>query len=716
MNGHHGRQGTEVSTENRLIHEKSPYLLQHAHNPVDWYPWGEEAFEKARREEKPVFLSIGYSTCHWCHVMARESFADEEVADELNRHFVPVKVDREERPDVDQVYMEACQALTGQGGWPLTVFLTPGKEPFLAGTYFPKHPRGGLPGLTDLLQLVADEWRRDPDRLRAAGTDLLRRLAPSRQVPEGGSTPTDPENPAAVTQDTLAKAYADLTREFDPVYGGFGPAPKFPLPHQLVFLLRHHRLTGAPEALAMVERTLDGMRRGGLWDHVGFGFARYSTDRRWLIPHFEKMLYDNALLALAYLEAFQATGRPVWAETARQVFAYVERRLTAPEGAFYSAEDADSEGEEGRFYLWTPEQVTEALAGEDPALASLYCKRYDITPAGNFEGRSLPNLVCGTLPDAAPAPGRPPSSLEADLDRARLVLLEARERRVHPHRDDKILTAWNGLMIAALARGASILQEPAYAVRAEDAAAFLDANLRRPGDGRLLARYREGEAAYLAYLDDHAFLALGYLELYQATFRPAHLAAALRLLGELEDLFADPEGGYFFTGRDAEPLPLRPKELYDGALPSGNSVAALVLQRLAHLTRREEVTAAARRQVEVFLPWAARHPSSFTCFLQAVQWQVGPVAEVVVSGRPDAPETAALLRLLQERHLPLVATLYQPDGAAGRELVDLLPWTRNQIAPDERSTAWVCREGACEAPVYTPAALAATLTRISDRR
>ncbi|MGE5507905.1 MAG: thioredoxin domain-containing protein [Chitinophagales bacterium] len=683
---------TAVRTPNRLIDEKSPYLLQHAHNPVDWFPWGEEAFAKAKRENKPIFLSIGYSTCHWCHVMERESFEDDEVAAVLNEHFVAIKVDREERPDVDQVYMDVCQALTGQGGWPLTVLLTPEREPFFAATYLPKRSRGGWTGLVDLLRAVATQWRTDPARLSEVSRKITESLRHRNTTPGRGAAELGPE--------VLDAAVATLAGQFDPEYGGFGRAPKFPLPHQLIFLLYQGALTGNAGATAMAERTLGGMRRGGLCDQVGLGFSRYSTDRRWLVPHFEKMLYDNALLALAYLDAVRLTGESRWGRAAREIFTYVRRDLTGNEGAFYAAEDADSEGVEGKFYLWTPAEV-EAVLG--PEQGREFCARFDITPAGNFGGRSIPNLIHRVWPAG--------EEEEKRLGEARERLWAAREKRVHPYKDDKVLTAWNGLMIAALARGAATLDEPAYAQAAARAADFLWHHVRRP-DGRLLARYRDGEAAYLGYLDDYAFLAWGLLELYEATYAPGHLARCLTLVRDMQALFWDEQdGGYFFAGRDAEELFLRPKEFYDGALPSGNSVAALVLTRLAHLTGDPALEEEASQAFAAAAAPAASHPTGHTLLLHAAQWRLHPVSRVVVSGPTSDPEVRAMLGLLRRSPAPLLVTLHHPGGEPGAELERLVPPVAEQAPRRGRPAAYLCREGACLPPVQTAAGLGALLTR-----
>ncbi|MDQ7794545.1 MAG: thioredoxin domain-containing protein [bacterium] len=672
---------------NRLAGEKSPYLLQHAHNPVDWYPWGPEALEKARREDRPIFLSIGYAACHWCHVMERESFEDEEVAAILNRHYVPVKVDREERPDLDHVYMTACQALTGQGGWPLTVILDPDHRPFFAGTYFPKRSKWGKPGLLDLLERVAKLWREDREGLLEAGERITALLQTHLSRTTGGQ----------ITADVIPKAYRRLESQFDPEYGGFGRAPKFPTPSNLTFLLRYHRQAGEARALAMVETTLRAMRQGGIWDHVGFGFARYSTDRQWLVPHFEKMLYDNALLATVYLEAYQVTGDREYAGVARDIFTYVLRDMTGPEGGFYSSEDADSEGEEGKFYLWTPAEVRQVLGEE---LAHLYCRFLDITEAGNFEGKNIPNRLR--------SPWQPGGDIAGVLEGARARLLEARSRRERPLKDDKVLTGWNALMVVALARGHRVLKDPSYARAAERALDFIETRLRR-ADGRLLARYRDGEAAFPAYLDDHAFLTWALLEMYEAVFDPAYLERALQVNQDTLELFGDDNGGLFFYGQDAETLIARPKELQDGALPAGNSVAALNLYRLARLTGREDLKEAADRQLEAFAGQVAEIPAASPHFLMALQFSLGPPMEVAVAGKGGAPDTKRLLDVLQRAFLPNAVLVLVPDGPGRAKLETLAPFVKDLRPRDGQPAAYVCEDYACRAPVTEPAELARVL-------
>lgn len=675
---------------NRLANEKSPYLLQHANNPVNWYPWSDEAFDKAKSEDKPVFLSIGYSTCHWCHVMERESFEDEEVAAILNEGYVSVKVDREERPDVDHIYMTVCQAMTGQGGWPLTVLMTPERKPFFAGTYFPKRGKWGRPGLLDILTRVRQRWEQDRDKVREAGEEVIEALRP-RFGPQSEAV----QNRESLNRETLDKAYKQFQGQFDREYGGFGPAPKFPTPHNLSFLLRYWKRSGEKQALAMVEKTLQSMYNGGLYDHIGHGFSRYSTDRKWLVPHFEKMLYDNALLSLAYLEAYQATGRDFYARVAGDVFTYVLRDMTSPEGGFYSAEDADSEGVEGKFYVWTPEEVREILgerAGET------YCRLYDITPGGNFEGRSIPNLIHKSLENAALESGMESREFTACLEDLRKKLFKAREARVHPYKDDKTLTSWNGLMIAALAKGGAVLEVPFYIEAAARATDFIFRKLRRE-DGRLLARYRDGEAAFPAYFDDYAFFTWGLLELYEASFDGKYLKEALELAGQAIGLFWDREsGGFFFYGEDAEQLIARPKEIYDGALPSGNSVMLLNLLRLSRLTGDEALAEVAEKQVHAFAGEIADHPQAYSYFMMGLNFYLGPAREVVIAGKPGEVVAESMLKAIRSRFMPETVVAFNPDGGTGTDLEKLAPFLREQRSIDGKATAYVCQNYACQAP------------------
>ncbi|MDR3592577.1 MAG: thioredoxin domain-containing protein [Negativicutes bacterium] len=671
---------------NRLIDEKSPYLLQHAHNPVEWYPWGEEAFARARAEDKPVFLSIGYSTCHWCHVMERESFEDREVADFLNDNYVAVKVDREERPDVDHIYMSVCQAMTGSGGWPLTVILSADKKPFFAGTYFPKTSRWGRPGLMEILAAVRNKWVEDKADI-LQHTERIMQLF-DRQAGEVSA--------GRLTGTVLAEGYSQLERDFDRRCGGFGQAPKFPTPHNLLFLLRHWRFAGEKKALAMVERTLDAMRRGGIYDHLGGGFARYSTDEKWLVPHFEKMAYDNALLCYTYLEAYQCTGNKDFARVAEEIAAYVLRDMTGPEGEFYSAEDADSEGVEGKFYVWTKQEIMGLLGAEDGAA---FCEYYDVTDGGNFEDANILNTI---HKDAAPFAARQAvesETLELLLARSRRKLFDHREKRVHPLKDDKVLTAWNALMIAAIAKAARVLEREDYAAAARRALDFVLGRLIRPADGRLLARYREGEAAYPAYIDDYAFLLWAMVELFETTQQPWLLKKAAALAADMIRLFWDEDRyGFFFCGADSEDLIARPKELYDGAMPSGNSVAAYALLRLARLTDDREMEGIVAKMVSAFAGEVNRHPRAHTFFLMALQGFLAPPRHLVIAGDRDDPLARQLWREASHSFIPDTLVVFCSPAESG-ELAEVVPVARGKTAAPGKAAAYLCENFACQLPV-----------------
>lgn len=681
---------------NRLAREKSPYLLQHAGNPVDWHPWGAEAFELAKSQDKPVMLSVGYATCHWCHVMAHESFEDEEVAAALNRDYVAIKVDREERPDVDSVYMSVCQALTGAGGWPLTVFLTPDKKPFYAGTYFPKHTAMGRPGFMELLESIARMWRDERQKLLTTGEEIVKALSQ-------GPSPAGQAPDASV----LEKAYWILGRSYDHQHGGFGKAPKFPTPHQLGFLLRWGQRAAEPKARDMALDTLSKMRAGGIFDQVGFGFHRYSVDERWLVPHFEKMLYDQALLALAYLEAYQVSGRQSFADTAREIFRYVQRDLTSEEGGFFSAEDADSEGEEGRFYVWTPEQVRGLLG---PEQAKVFNRYYGVTNAGNFEHdtsichrtRSLQELVQDLDLTTAQAAEM--------LETSRQELLAARAERVRPLLDDKVLTAWNGLMIAALARGAAVLGDEDYLQAAGQAAEFVMTRLGG-NEGRLLRRWRQGQAIQDGFLEDYAFFVWGLLELYNAGFDPAHLEAALELTQACRSRFEDEVGGgFFFTGHDGEELIIRQKDSFDGAVPSGNSVMALNLLRLARLTGDDSLERRAIRTLAYFGRQMGEQPVAHTLMLQAVDYGLGPAQEVVVAGEAGGQDTKALLSAARQGFAPSRALLLKNPGPQGERLAALAPFTKDMGPIEGKAAAYVCQGFSCQAPTTDPEELAGILS------
>ena len=671
---------------NRLAGEKSPYLLQHAHNPVDWYPWGEEALGKAKREDKPIFLSIGYATCHWCHVMAHESFEDEGVARLLNQDYVAVKVDREERPDLDQIYMSVCQSLTGRGGWPLSIFLTPEGKPFFAGTYFPKTARMGLSGFTELLQQIAALWKKDRERVFQAGEEITSALQ-SRPAPAGPGVRLDPV--------TLEAGYDQLRRSFDARWGGFGAAPKFPTPHHLTFLIRWDRRHPDSQARPIVTKTLEAMRLGGVFDHVGLGFHRYSVDAQWLVPHFEKMLYDQALLAMAYTEAFQAWQEPFTARVTREIFTYVLRDMTDPGGGFYSAEDADSEGHEGVFYVWTPEEVKKILGEER---GGLFCRCYDIKPGGNFEGQSIPNLPL-PLEQCAAREGINPAELEQTMEEARRSLFEVRKGRIHPLKDDKILTAWNGLMIAALAKGAQALDEPDYARAAARSARFILERMMTP-EGRLYRRFRKDHLANPGYLEDYAFFIWGLIELYEATWDLDFLEAAVRLNREMTALFwDDDQGGFFFTARDGENLITRGKEVYDGAAPSGNSVALLNLLRLSRITGETVWEEKAERLIKAFAFTVQEAPQAYTQFLNGVDWVVGPAREMVIAGDPDHPISQAMVRALRQAFLPNKVLLFKSPGPEGERLGRIAPFAEAIVPAAEKPEAYICEQYACRRPL-----------------
>ncbi len=675
---------------NRLVFEQSPYLLQHAANPVDWWPWGDAAFAAAREQDKPIFLSVGYSTCHWCHVMEHESFEDDEVAALLNEHFVCVKVDREERPDVDQAFMAVTQALTGRGGWPNTLCLTPAGKPFFAATYIPKDSRFGRRGLTELIPLLGDAWINRRQELEESAAQITERIGAQ-------STGAPGEAPGPKI---LQRAQTELAERFDAELGGFGTAPKFPIPHNLLFLLQRYERTGDASALTMVETTLRAMRRGGIWDHVGFGFHRYSTDQRWLVPHFEKMLYDQALLALAYTATWQVTGDDFYRQTADEIFTYILRDMTSPEGAFYSAEDADSEGEEGLFYLWTPAQVRTVLGDE----AELFLDVYNIVEDGNFQdeasgkasGLNIPHLT-RPLDELARERELEVSELAATLERARQKLFTAREARIHPLKDDKVLTDWNGLMIAAFARAGAAFGRTDYVDVAQRAADHVLATLVND-DGRLWKRSRGGKAGLMATLEDHAFLAFGLLELYQTSFEPRYLAASRDVTETMIAHFLDAEKGGFFIGADdGEELFVRSKEIYDGALPSGNSIAAGVLLRLAHMGLDTRYEALADGIVQAFAGNIQRMPSAHTMLLDALDFAFGPSFEVVVVGDPVADDTRAALAALQRPYRPHKVLLFKP-ASGSPELAQLAPFTADQTALDQKATLYLCRDFSCKAP------------------
>ncbi len=650
---------------NQLQFEQSPYLLQHRENPVDWHPWGEEAFQMAREMDKPIFLSIGYSTCHWCHVMAHESFEDQTVAAVVNGDFIPIKVDREERPDVDGVYMAACVAMTGSGGWPLTVLLTPDQKPFWAGTYLPKNT------LLSLLNQAVQLWRGDRDSLLALGEELTARLKKGNNAA-----------PGVPDRDLVDRAVSLYTQSFDSFWGGFGRAPKFPTPHNLIFLLRYAQRTGDKHARDMAERTLEGMYRGGIFDHVGGGFSRYSTDERWLVPHFEKMLYDNALLALAYMEACQMTGRPLYGEIAGRTLDYVLRELTDEQGGFYCGQDADSEGVEGKYYVFTTDELKRLLGPED---AEVFCSWYGVSAAGNFEGKTILNLIAQRQVDQEPE----------QIKYLREKVYDYRLKRTRLHKDDKILTAWNGLMIAAMARAGLALDNHCYLEAAMGAAAFVKLRLTDK-HGRLLARWREGKAAHPGKLDDYAFCAWGLLELYSATFQPEYLAEAQRLAGVLlEEFFDEDAGGFYPYAANGEQLITRTKETYDGAMPSGNSVAALVLLRLARFTGEARWRTAADLQLAYLAGAVREYPAGCGFAMLTFLEELWPSAELVCTSRTVPEELIDFLREASRPELTVLVKTLETEGM----LKELASFTEAYPVPEAGVRYYLCRNGACVQPV-----------------
>ncbi len=679
------RKSNTIRKPNRLALEKSPYLLQHAYNPVDWYPWGGEAFEKAKREDKPVFLSSGYSTCHWCHVMEKESYEDEEVAQLLNQVFVSIKIDREERPDIDGIYMKVCQAMTGSGGWPLNIIMTPDKKPFFAGTYIPKESRYGRTGMLELIPEIRDIWKNKRGDAESLASQVVTSLSEEQEAGE------------ELNVDVLHAAYEQLLEVFDEQHGGFGGAPKFPTPHNLTFLLRYWKRTGDMMALRMVERTLTAMNMGGIYDQVGFGFHRYSTDARWLVPHFEKMLYDQALLEMVYTEAYLVTGNEEFKRIACEVFTYVMRDMTSPEGGFYSGEDADSEGVEGKFYTWTENEIDSVL-GEDSELIK---KVFGIEKYGNFReegkssGKNIPYLS-RTLPELASDLKLQADEIRRRVGGAKQKLFAARENRVHPGKDDKVLADWNGLMIAALAKGAQAFDEPAYADAACKAADFILSRMRTE-DGRLYHRYREGEPVVKAFLDDHAFLAWGLIELYEATFKVSYLRAALEITDKMMEHFWDKENhGLYFTAEDAEELILRKKEIYDGAVPSGNSVAMLNLLRLGRMTANAGFEEKAAQIGRAFSRTIWQAPMAYTQMMVALDFALGPTSEVVIAGDAGAEDTKAMLAALRRGFIPGKVVILRPGDP---EITGLAEYAKDLTSIEGRSTAYVCRNYSCRRPV-----------------
>lgn len=681
------------------MNEKSPYLRQHADNPVDWYPWGEDAFRRAAEEHKPVFLSIGYSTCHWCHVMAHESFEALDIAQILNDGYISIKVDREERPDIDSVYMTVCQQMTGQGGWPLTIIMTPDKKPFFAGTYLPRTTRGGMIGLSELLKNVARLWQEQRERLVTAAEGLTDRLAETSILPGAGKA----------DESLLRDGYEEFVRSFDSVNGGFGRAPKFPTPAGLLFLLRYWKRTGSDQALRMAEETLEAMRCGGIHDHLGGGFHRYSTDKEWRVPHFEKMLYDQALLLMAFTEAWLATKKPVYQKTAKSIISYVIRDLSSPEGAFISAEDADSPGGEGAFYFWTRKELDTVLGPDDGQCAAAF---FGVEDAGNF-----------ISPEAGPGKNilyikrRIPENPRdlARLEGIRQKLFAERDKRPRPGRDEKILTDWNGLMIAALAQASRVFGNPAYSLAAGTAMRFILDRMRL-ADGGLLHRYCAGEAAITAFADDYAFITRALIELYETSFDPAWLEEAL-VLGRYLDLhFSNTHNnGYFTTSDEGDHLIVRKKEIYDGAIPSGNSVMLGNLALLGHLTGNPAYEEQATGLADRFSGIIRRSPSAYSEYLCCLDYLLGPAMDVVIAGEEYDPVVKEMMQIIRGSYHPSV-TVHCRTMESSHALEKVAPFIRAMTPHDGKAMAYVCRGRTCSTPVITPDALRKLLDEKRETR
>ncbi len=682
----------DTEARNRLAGEKSPYLLQHRSNPVDWYPWGEEAFEAARAADKPIFLSIGYSTCHWCHVMAHESFENESTAALMNELFINIKLDREERPDVDHLYMKAVMALgDGQGGWPMSVFLTPQLVPFFGGTYFPPEDRYGRPGFPRLLERMADVYRTRKDDIERVTGGILDFL---RKEPDAGAQVPGP--------DVLESATRQLASTFDRTWGGFGGAPKFPRSMTVSFLMRRHLAAPRSNALEMATLTLDRMAEGGLHDHLGGGFHRYSTDGRWLVPHFEKMLYDNALLARTYLEAFQLTREERYAQVARDVFAYLRRDLRDAEGAYYAAEDADSEGEEGTFYVWSKHEL-EAELGED---AALFCDYYQVTGGANFEGRSI-LWTPEPLVDVAARHKVDPGEAAGRLSKLRARLLEVRSKRPRPHRDEKILASWNGLVLGAFALGHQVLNDAVCLESAREVARYL---LERMWDGKTLkARAAGGDVRFDGYLDDYAFVAWGLFDLYESTFEVHYLERAFEIMDRAEEQFATAAGGYFFAPPSNSELLARPQEVYDGALPSGAAVMALNLLKRAEYTGEARFRKRAETVMQIYQRDIETHPAGFPQWLCALDFLHGQPRQIVVAG--PAATADALWPVIRSRFLPNKVVLHTVDG---RDAITRVAPVAQGKSSGTGAMVYVCRNFACQAPVDNAAALGAQLTEATQ--
>jgi len=680
--------------QNKLANESSPYLLQHADNPVDWYPWGDEAFEKAKREDKPVLVSIGYATCHWCHVMAHESFEDEEVASLMNEYFVNIKVDREERPDIDNTYMLVCQMLTGSGGWPLNVFLTPEKKPFYAATYIPKTGRQGRPGMLQLIPRLAQLWENEREKISSSTDEIISAFQKSNQF----------EGDDELDELVLDKAYSQFESQYDTVHGGFGSSPKFPSAHNLMFLLRYAQRNPDSKALEMVEQTLTQMRRGGIFDHIGWGFHRYSTDPKWLVPHFEKMLYDQAILLMAYTEGWQLTGNDLFKQTADEIITYLLRKMQDDSGGFYSAEDADSEGEEGKFYVWSISEVREILPATESELA---IEVFNFTEDGNYAdeatgqctGKNIPHLRM-PLEELAKERNMSEAQLVDTLEGIREKLLETRQDRVHPLLDDKILTDWNGLMIAALAKAGRTFQNGEYTQKAKQCWDFLETHMLSDNH-TLMHRYRNEDVAIEGHADDYAFVIWGLIELYESTLESTYLQEAVALNEAFINEFWDEEGGgFYFTSESAEELLGRKKEIYDGAMPSSNSVAMMNLLRLGRMTGNTNWEQMANQAQKRFAKDLKKAPTGFGAALQSIDFALGTSQEIIIAGNREGDDTRQMVQKINEQFLPrAVLLLNDPDDEMIRNLA---PYLSDFDTQKGQATAYVCQNYSCELPTTDP--------------
>ena len=668
---------------NRLAKESSPYLLQHKNNPVDWYPWGDEAFQKATELNRPIFLSIGYSTCHWCHVMEDESFEDEQVAQLLNDNFISIKVDREERPEIDHLYMTVCQAMTGKGGWPLTIIMTPDKYPFFAGTYFPKKGRMGRPGMIELLPAIADAWVNKKGELIQSANQIKKYLIDSNNKEIGDQ----------LNQTILTNTNSQFINRYDKTHGGFGVKPKFPSPHNLIYLLRYHNMSGDKTSLLMVEKTLQEMRLGGIFDHVGFGFHRYSTDREWILPHFEKMLYDQAMLTLAYTEAYQITNNQLYKDTAEEILHYVKRDMTDKRGGFYSAEDADSEGEEGLFYLWTIEEIKNILNNEE---SELLINTYGLDLEGNYKDEATGNKTeKNILYLKEPISNAKSKNRLNDITKK---LYQAREKRIHPLKDDKILTDWNGLMIAAFAKAGDVFNSDDYIQQAEKSAQFILNNLT-DNNGRLLKRYRNGNAGLDAHLDDYAFFIWGLLELYEATFNVTYLTEAVQLSNIMVEEFWDINNGGFFLGSEnSEKLIVRAKTGYDGAMPSGNSVAAMNCSKLNRITGETKWAEISDKIFMTFSNEIQKTPSGYASMVNAFLFNVDSPKEIVIVGSSKDDKTKKAIEKIKSEYVPSKVIIFKDTDDKLNKLSPLAKWTVTQETIDEKTTFYICQDFACKIP------------------